>query len=219
MTGLNLNYETNRFIRGMNIFADCLLAGALWIFTSIPIVTMGASSTALYYTVNKCIRNERSYVWKEYFPAFKDAFKKSTLTWLIFLILGVFLFLDVNLMKQVLQQESPLGALYYFFLVLSAAALAWVFYVFPYMARFEGGIRETLQKSFVFMIVNMGWSALLVVIFIACVLICNHMQFLLILFPGGFTLLQNVILEKLFRKYMKPEDIQKEMEANRRWKQ
>lgn len=204
----------------MNIFADCLLASVLWIFTSIPIITIGASSTALYFTVNKCIRNERSYVWKEYFPAFKSAFKKSTLTWLIFLVLAVFLFLDVNLMKQVLQQESPLGTLYYFFLVLSAVALAWAFYVFPYMARFEGGIREVLQKTFVFMIVNMGWSALLVVIFAACVFICNNIQSLLVIFPGGFALLQNMILEKIFRKYMKPEDIQKELEENRNrtWK-
>ena len=196
----------------MNIFADCLLASVLWIVTSIPIITIGASSTALYYTVNKCIRKGRSYVWKEYFPAFKNALKKSTLTWLIFLVLAVFLFLDVNLMKQVLQQESPLGTLYYFFLVLSAAALAWVFYVFPYMARFEGGIREALQKSFVFMIVNIGWSALLVVVFVACVFICNNIQSLLIIFPGGFGLFQNLILERIFRKYMRPEDLQKELE-------
>lgn len=200
----------------MNVFADCLLLGALWIITSIPIITMGASSTALYYTVNKCIRNGKSYVWKEYFPAFKNSFKKTTLIWLIFLVLAVFLFLDVNLMRQALKQEMPLGTLYYFFLILSAVALAWAFYVFPYLARFEGGIREVLKKAFVFMIVNMGWSALLVVLFVACVLICNKIQSLIILFPGGFGIVQNMILERIFRKYMRPEDLQKELEENRK---
>lgn len=196
-----LVYEKNKFYRVMNVFADCLLAGVLWIFTSIPIITIGASSSALYYTVNKCIRNERSYVWKEYFPAFKRDFKISTITWLIFLFLAIFLFLDVNLMKQVLQQGSPLGAMYYFFLVMSAVALAWAFYAFPYIARFEGTIREILVKSFVFMIVHIGWSALLVVIFVACVFICNDIQSLIILFPGGFAFVQSQILEKIFKRY------------------
>lgn len=211
------NYENNKIFRALNIFADCLLVSVLWIFTSIPIFTIGASSSALYYTVNKCIRNERSYVWKEYFPAFKNNFKTSTLIWLIFLVLAVFLFLDVLLMRQALQQGSPLGSLYYFFLVISAAALAWAFYVFPYIARFEEGtIREILKKTFVYMIVNIGWSALLVVIFVACVFICNDIQSLLFVFPGGFGFFQNFILEKIFRKYMRPEDLQKELEENRK---
>lgn len=210
------HYDNNKVFRVLSVFADCLLAGVLWIFTSIPLITIGASSAALYYTVNKCIRNDRSYIWKEYFPAFRSNFKKATLIWMIFLVLGVFLFLDINLMKQALEQNSPLGTLYYFFLVLSAVVLAWAFYLFPYLARFEENIREILKKSFVFMIVNIGWSVLLVLVFVACVFLCNDIQSLVFLFPGGFCLLQNYILEKIFRKYMRPEDLRKELEENRK---
>ena len=35
---------------------DLIFAGLLWLLCSLPVVTLGASTTALYYTVMKCIR-------------------------------------------------------------------------------------------------------------------------------------------------------------------
>lgn len=209
-------YENNKMYRAFGLVADCFLLGAMWIFTSIPVFTVGAGSAALYYTVNKCVRQGRSYAWREYWGSFKGNFKKATLAWLIFLALGIVLFLDINLMKQALEQDSPLGALYYFFLVLSAVVMAWIFCLFPYMARFEGSLREVMKKSFIIMIANIGWSALLVAIFVACFFLCNDLQFLYFFFPGGFAFLQNLILERVFRKYMLPEDLERELEEGRK---
>ena len=38
---------------------DIVTAGLLWLLCSLPLVTIGAASTALYYSVVKCIRHER----------------------------------------------------------------------------------------------------------------------------------------------------------------
>ena len=53
-----------------------LILGIFWFVTSIPLVTIGASTTAVYYTVNKCIRNKKSYAYVEYWKAFKSNLKK-----------------------------------------------------------------------------------------------------------------------------------------------
>ena len=76
--------------------------------------------------------------------------------------------------RQFLAQGSALGALYYFFIVLSAMALAWEFYLTAYMARFEGTIRESMKKTLVMVVANLGWSALLVAVFVLFVLMCNE---------------------------------------------
>ena len=43
----------------------------LWFICSLPIFTIGASTTALYYTSLKIVRGEESYVGPTFFRAFR----------------------------------------------------------------------------------------------------------------------------------------------------
>ena len=63
----------------------------LWFVCSLPIVTIGASTTALYYTCLKIVRDEDSHVGATFFRAFRENFKQSTVLWLILLGIGLFL--------------------------------------------------------------------------------------------------------------------------------
>ena len=47
-----LNYD-NKILSIVNVAVDMLILGIFWFVTSIPLVTIGASTTAVYYTVNK----------------------------------------------------------------------------------------------------------------------------------------------------------------------
>ena len=84
-----LNYD-NKILSIVNVAVDMLILGIFWFVTSIPLVTIGASTTAVYYTVNKCIRNKKSYAYVEYWKAFKSNFKKSTLAFIVWLIPACF---------------------------------------------------------------------------------------------------------------------------------
>lgn len=94
-----LNYD-NKILSIVNTAVDMLILGIFWFVTSIPLVTIGASTTAVYYTVNKCIRNKKSYAYVEYWKAFKSNLKKSTLAFIVWLIPAAFLVADCMLMKQ-----------------------------------------------------------------------------------------------------------------------
>ena len=61
-------------------------------------VTIGASSTALYYTVTKVIRHGRSYIFREFWQSFKSNLKQSTAVWLIYLVLMAVLLIDIRVM-------------------------------------------------------------------------------------------------------------------------
>ena len=200
------DYNNNVF-RILGGLADCLILGALWIVCSIPVVTMGAATAAVYHAVNKSIVHGQGYAFREYCTALKTDLKQTTGAWLLWGILAAFLAADLVVTRQFLAQGSALGALYYFFIVLSAMALAWEFYLTAYMARFEGTIRESMKKTLVMVVANLGWSALLVAVFVLFVLMCNDTQCLIVLFPGVFALVKNYVLEKVFRKYRTPEDL------------
>ena len=51
---------------------DLLFAGILWFVCSVPIITIGPASSALYYTVVKVVRHKRGTVFKEFWHSFKD---------------------------------------------------------------------------------------------------------------------------------------------------
>ena len=57
---------------GMAYIINIIYVSVLWILFSIPIITIGASSTALYYTVTKVIRHGRSYIFREFWQSFKS---------------------------------------------------------------------------------------------------------------------------------------------------
>ena len=76
--------------------ADLLVLNLLFLLTSIPLVTVGASLTALYTVVFRIGTPEEGSVVRAYFEAFKSNFKNSTVIWLI--LLAVFVICGVDLL-------------------------------------------------------------------------------------------------------------------------
>ena len=59
--------------------ADFVILNLLWAICCIPVVTIGASTTALYYVMLKMVRNEESHVAKMFFKAFKQNLKQGSI--------------------------------------------------------------------------------------------------------------------------------------------
>ena len=88
------NYD-NPVWRFIGKFWDVLVVNLLWIICSIPIVTIGASTTAMYYVTLRLVRDEDGYTIRSFFKSFKDNFKQATAIWLIFLAVGLILGFDL----------------------------------------------------------------------------------------------------------------------------
>ena len=80
----------NPIISGMSRIFDMMCLNVLWLVCSLPIFTIGASTTAMYTVMLKVVKNEEGYIVKGFFKAFKENFKKSTIIWLILLVIGGF---------------------------------------------------------------------------------------------------------------------------------
>ena len=125
----------------------------LWLVCSLPIVTIGASTTALYYTCLKIVRDEDNHVGATFFRAFRDNFKQATVIWLIMLGAGLFLALDGYILYHLrLNAEGSAAVIWTLVLaVVIAAAICYTIvleYVFPLLASVSNTTAAMFKNAF-----------------------------------------------------------------------
>ena len=94
----------NMIIRVLTRIFDFILLNILWVVCSIPIVTMGASTAALYSVMLKITKNQDGYIIKDYFKAFCENFRQGTIVWMILALLGSLIGADMAIVAG--RQES-----------------------------------------------------------------------------------------------------------------
>ena len=202
----------NKFFQAINKIADCFFLSVLWVLFSIPIITAGASCTATYYTLNNAIKGNRGYVWRSFWDSFKSNFKQSTLMWLICLLVGGILGVDAYITYHMLGNGEKLGVFYYIFLVMIVFLILWMVYLFSYVARFEDSIKQTMKNCGIIAVANLPRTCLIFLELVVFVLIFFFVPVLSIFAPALLCLAFNLTLEKVYQKYMSPEDIEREKE-------
>ena len=129
--------------RFLNRLGDLILLNVLFILTSLPLVTIGASLAALYSVTLKGVRKEDSYIVRSYFAAFKENFGKATILWLLLVAVWLVLGIDVFVIAK---ESSPLVFMGGVFGVIW---LLITIYAFALQARFENSVQNTILNSLV----------------------------------------------------------------------
>lgn len=203
--GSFFNYE-NGIMSKIARVADTVTLGVLWVLCSVPIVTIGASSAAFYYAYNHCIRQKMGYAWKTFFKSFKSNFKQATPIWL--LVLGILLIavLDSYLL-WLMDGMVLINLIRAVIIVLTLSAILWALYLFPYLSRFDVPSKAAMKNCALILLANLPQSFLLLLLFAACAFGFVCLPLLNLFIPSLYMFLANRILEKVFRKYMRPEDL------------
>lgn len=196
-------------------FADCILLSILWIICCMPVITVGAATAALYYTVNKVIRHDRGGCWQAYWQAFRVNFKQATIVWMLLLL--IFGFLIANLYcTYILYLKCHVSVLFLGLLIaIVVAAVMWAIFLFPCIARFDNKTTQQMKNCLFFMMGNFLWSVLLLAVFFVVVAAALLYPLSLLFLPAVYMLTINFILERIFKKYMSPKDLAEEDERNR----
>ena len=140
------NYD-NGFFRALDKLGSLFILNMLTLLCSIPIITIGTSFTALYYVTMKMVKDEETYVTKDYFRSFRQNFKQATVIWLIFMIVAAVLFLDYRIAAA---NIGTLPAANIFIVIVIACSFFYAMalaYVFPVLAKFYNTIRQTIKNA------------------------------------------------------------------------
>ena len=137
---------------GLSRIFDILLLNFLWILCSIPVITIGASTAALYYCMMKINRERDSGIVEMFFKSFRQNFKQGCILTIIFIFSGIFLYVDIQACKAIG------GALENIIIViLLVLVVIWgimISYTFPLLAQFDNTLINTLKNSLLLAISN-----------------------------------------------------------------
>lgn len=159
---MNIFSPNSSFARGINKLVMMLYVGILWFLCSIPIITMGASTAALYEVLLKAVKNQESYVTSSFFKALKENMKRGIAVWLPLLI--AFILFAGNLFYYGVIGGRTYWVQIIIFTILLCAVLAVISYVFPVMARFENTASGHIKMATVLAVRNPGWTVVLLVL-------------------------------------------------------
>lgn len=120
--------------KGMEKVADLIVLNLLFILLSLPVVTVGASATAMHYALRRWREGEGKLV-RDFMKSFRLNLRQATILWCAFLVLAAAMAANFGMIDAWTGAMYPVAAV--LLTVVSAALLAWVSVVFPLLARFD----------------------------------------------------------------------------------
>ncbi len=134
----------SKLYKAMVTLWDAVKLNFMWILFSLPIITIGASTTAAFSVTLKMIENNEGHVVRQFIQAFKENWKQGIPMGLIVLVVAYCAYLNFEIFNQLPDGSVLLlisGVLIIFF------GLLHITYAFPLSARYKNSLRETFSNS------------------------------------------------------------------------
>ena len=215
---MNLFSYDSRFTQVLMKLVYSSYLNILWFICSIPIFTIGASTTALYYTCLKIVRNEEGNVTKTFFKSFKENFRQATVIWLILFAIGSFLAFDFYVLYNLrLNTAMPMAAFWTILLAILIGAiiiyLIVLFMIFPLQASVINTTPNMFKNAFLigthYLFAQILVFAVHFAMFYAVVAVFTP----LIVFGEGFcAMVSSFILNRLLISVTTPAEAEEEKE-------
>ena len=193
----------------MSELADIMMLSIYWWICSLPIITIGASTTSLFYVLGKKIRKEPVYVTRDYFRSFKDNFKQSILlslvlivAWISAFLYGVLAFegLSANTISGMMRVIVPLGIIFIF------EAIHISLYVCAIFSRFNMKTYTIFTTAFVLVHKHLLTTLIHTVIVVVAFVLFLRLPFLILIMPGGLTAALSFFIQPIFTQYIEKQN-------------
>ena len=174
----------SKLVRFLNLAADLICLNFMWLICSLPLVTMGAATAALYRAELKLARGE-THVTPGFFRAVRSNFKQATIFHLCstaaLAVMSCSLYLTYTYMETLKYPlTAVIGAGIVVILIMAA-------YFYPLIAQFDNSFRASLKNAYVLGCTNLPKSILMVLLNLLPIL-------LLVLLPDVFFRVAEIIV-------------------------
>ncbi|MFV0518899.1 MAG: YesL family protein [Lachnospirales bacterium] len=196
-----LNYDGPLFAF-LSKVADIIILSLLWLLCSLPIFTIGASTTACYYVFTKAVTGKSYYVVKDFFLQFKVNFIKATIIQLI-------LFLVISISGLSIYSSYLLGLFdKYYGIVLIVIQIFFMFeiiivtiYAFPVLSRFELKVIETFKTALALGNGHLLSTVELILLHVVLTYVTYRFFIFSMIYIGTYAFISSYIFVKIFRKH------------------
>ena len=201
----------NGIMRALSKLFDMGVLTLIYLVFCIPIVTIGAATTSLYYVSAKVLRHNRSYIWTEFWRSFKMNFLQSTIVWVIVAIVSVLLVFNMQIVGVTDAASSKGGYLAGVYIAMLFIVICISCYIFPFISRFSMKLSQIFRLSlycafrhFLHTLMMLGiLTGVAALIYLAMV---TNIIILFIFVPALAGFVYTFPMEHIMKKYMPKEE-------------
>ena len=189
----------------MSQITDCIFLSLFWFLCSIPLVTLGAATAALYDAVYHIYRKGDKNGWQRYFRSFRSNLKGSIPSSVLFVLLaagltrGTVLLWNHSVYGNISWGLFAAGA----FLVFLAVGILSI--LFPMHSRFENSTGRLWSNTLRLAMARLPGTLSLSALNSFSIFLCLRYVFPLFFLPALACLIGSVFIEPMFRPFM-PEE-------------
>ena len=190
--------------RGVDIVGLSLF----WALLSLPVITCGAATAALYSTAVKCFIHKDPTPFRVFWESFRANLKPGIILTLIALLFFTVFGYGYYVMRS--NWYTSVGqimfVIYDILLIVPIGALC---YTFPMQARFEQKPKNLYMNAFYMTIRHFPTAVIIVLMTAELVIVTIEYWWPVFFTPILWSMLCALFMEKLFRRYLSQDDRQK----------
>ena len=186
---------------------DLVILNLIFIFSWVPIITIGASTSALSYVTLKMVRGEDPYIWRNFWKSFRQNFKQGTLVWIFSILIFIFLGMDFYIINS--QNTSLFAVVRILLWIVCAVALSVFLYVFPVISHFVCTTKQALKNALLMTFGHLPYTLMMLALAGLLLFLCSSSSKLfamIVVLSGicGFSVVSfvySIMFDRIFQKY------------------
>ena len=186
---------------------DLVILNLIFIFSCVPIITIGASTSALSYVTLKMVRGEDPYIWRNFWISFRQNFKQGTLVWIFSILIFIFLGMDFYIINS--QNTSLFAVVRILLWIVCAVALSVFLYVFPVISHFVCTTKQALKNALLMTFGHLPYTLMMLALAGLLLFLCSSSSKLfamIVVLSGicGFSVVSfvySIMFDRIFQKY------------------
>lgn len=197
-----------KFFRALTKAGDFFLLGFFGLIFSLPVITIGASITAVFYVALKEVRDEEGYVFRGFLKSWKQNLVQSIVIELILAALAGFLYMDFRIFYQMANENGSTAGRLLMFVIMGLMVLlaAVALYVFPVLAKFDNTVLATFKNSLLLCMHHLPQTiAMLVATYVLIYFSAQFFTAFIVTIPLIYYI-DAYILSRIFQQYVKKDD-------------
>ena len=181
----------------------------VWLVSCLPVITVIPASTALYDAVVNCTLGDDIGPFRRFFAAFKNSLLRGipmSLLWGVVIFLYVNTYLFTLAYAEQSQVMLVLSLVYIAVGILPLGALSWVV---PLFAEYDYRFWELQRTALSVMTLRMPMTLVMEAIFIAGVVACLSVPYLLLVIPALIPAAQSFVVKRVFGQIFEEDEEEK----------
>ena len=181
--------------------ADMVVLSCLWVICSVPLLTIGASTAALYDCAARCVRGTDEKIFARFFRTFRRELVQSVPCLLIWCAVIVGGYAAISLYGNNVSVTNASVAITTALLLLLTVLVGVAAWVFPLLSRFTFGVVQLNVMAIKLALIHLPRTMALGMITVLAAFLCAQFIAPLFFLPGVLAWVWTFLLERVFRKY------------------